>query len=136
MSNYPKAIGPYSAYREANGLLFISGQLPINPASGEIESSDIKEQTKQSLKNIGAILEENGISYDKVIKTTCFLADINDFIAFNEIYAEFFKAPYPARSAFAVKDLPKKDRDHRSKRIKHARYCFSLSSVFFSIYIR
>ncbi|EFM38003.1 putative endoribonuclease L-PSP [Campylobacter coli JV20] len=108
MSNYPKAIGPYSAYREANGLLFISGQLPINPASGEIESSDIKEQTKQSLKNIGAILEENGISYDKVIKTTCFLADINDFVAFNEIYAEFFKAPYPARSAFAVKDLPKK----------------------------
>ncbi|ETC96016.1 endoribonuclease L-PSP [Campylobacter coli K7] len=107
MSNYPKAIGPYSAYREANGLLFISGQLPINPASGEIESSDIKEQTKQSLKNIGAILEENGISYDKVIKTTCFLADINDFVAFNEIYAEFFKAPYPARSAFAVKDIPK-----------------------------
>lgn len=106
-SNYPKAIGPYSAYREANGLLFISGQLPINPASGEIESSDIKEQTKQSLKNIGAILEENGISYDKVIKTTCFLADINDFVAFNEIYAEFFKAPYPARSAFAVKDIPK-----------------------------
>lgn len=108
MSNYPKAIGPYSAYREANGLLFISGQLPINPTSGEIESSDIKEQTKQSLKNIGAILEENGISYDKVIKTTCFLADINDFVAFNEIYAEFFQAPYPARSAFAVKDLPKK----------------------------
>ncbi len=108
MSNYPKAIGPYSAYREANGLLFISGQLPINPDSGEIESHDIKEQTKQSLKNIGAILEENGISYDKVIKTTCFLADINDFIAFNEIYAEFFKDPYPARSAFAVKDLPKK----------------------------
>ncbi|EGK3520244.1 RidA family protein [Campylobacter jejuni] len=128
MSNYPKAIGPYSAYREANGLLFISGQLPINPASGEIESSDIKEQTKQSLKNIGAILEENGISYDKVIKTTCFLADINDFVAFNEIYAKFFKAPYPARSAFAVKDLPKKAKVEieiiAQKRIKHARYCF------------
>ncbi|HAA2194178.1 RidA family protein [Campylobacter coli] len=108
MSNYPKAIGPYSAYREANGLLFISGQLPINPASGEIESSDIKEQTKQSLKNIGAILEENGISYDQVIKTTCLLADISDFAAFNEVYAQFFKSPYPARSAFAVKDLPKK----------------------------
>lgn len=108
MSNYPKAIGPYSAYREVNGLLFISGQLPINPDSGKIESHDIKEQTKQSLKNIGAILEENGISYDKVVKTTCFLADINDFVAFNEIYAEFFKDPYPARSAFAVKDLPKK----------------------------
>ncbi|MBK2000367.1 RidA family protein [Campylobacter sp. 2018MI35] len=107
MSNYPKAIGPYSAYREANGLLFISGQLPINPDSGEIESEDIKEQTKQSLKNIGAILKENGISYDKVLKTTCFLANISDFAAFNEIYSEFFQAPYPARSAFAVKDLPK-----------------------------
>ncbi|EAJ8779684.1 RidA family protein [Campylobacter upsaliensis] len=108
MSNYPKAIGPYSAYREANGLLFISGQLPINPTSGEIESEDIKEQTRQSLKNIGAILEENGIGYDKVLKSTCFLADINDFADFNEIYADFFQAPYPARSAFAVKDLPKK----------------------------
>lgn len=107
ISNYPKAIGPYSAYREANGLLFISGQIPINPASGEIESSDIKEQTKQSLKNIGAILEENGISYDQVIKTTCLLADISDFAAFNEVYAQFFKSPYPARSAFAVKDIPK-----------------------------
>ncbi|EAK8022437.1 RidA family protein [Campylobacter coli] len=107
MSNYPKAIGPYSAYREANGLLFISGQIPINPASGEIESSDIKEQTKQSLKNIGAILEENEISYDQVIKTTCLLADISDFAAFNEVYAQFFKSPYPARSAFAVKDIPK-----------------------------
>ncbi len=107
MSNYPKAIGPYSAYREANGFLFISGQIPINPASGEIESSDIKEQTAQSLKNIGAILEENGISYDQVIKTTCLLADISDFAAFNEVYAQFFKSPYPARSAFAVKDIPK-----------------------------
>ncbi|OOX89608.1 reactive intermediate/imine deaminase [Campylobacter coli] len=107
MSNYPKAIGPYSAYREANGFLFISGQIPINPASGEIESPDIKEQTKQSLKNIGAILEENGISYDQVIKTTCLLADISDFAAFNEVYAQFFKSPYPARSAFAVKDIPK-----------------------------
>lgn len=107
MSNYPKAIGPYSAYREANGFLFASGQIPINPNSGEIESFDIKEQTRQALKNVGAILEENGLSYDKVIKTTCFLANIADFEAFNEVYAEFFKTPYPARSAFAVKDLPK-----------------------------
>ncbi len=107
MSNYPKAIGPYSVYREINGLLFISGQLPINPDSGEIESTNIKEQTQQALKNIGAILKENKISYDKIIKTTCFLSDISEFIAFNEVYAEFFKAPYPARSAFAVKDLPK-----------------------------
>ncbi|MBM0637593.1 RidA family protein [Campylobacter sp. VicNov18] len=107
MSNYPKAIGPYSVYKEANGFLFVSGQLPINPNSGEIESSDIKGQTRQALKNIGAILEENGINYDKVLKTTCFLSDIDDFAQFNEIYAEFFTSPYPARSAFAVKDLPK-----------------------------
>ncbi|QWU79737.1 RidA family protein [Campylobacter novaezeelandiae] len=107
MSNYPKAIGPYSAYREANGFLFISGQLPINPESGEIEAKDIKEQTKQSLLNIEAILKENNLCFDNVIKTTCFLANINDFVNFNEIYSSFFKAPYPARSAFAVKDLPK-----------------------------
>ncbi|AJC93620.1 endoribonuclease L-PSP family protein [Campylobacter volucris] len=107
MANYPKAIGPYSAYKEANGLLFISGQLPINPASGNIESEDIKEQTRQSLLNIKAILEENNLYFNNVVKTTCFLADINDFLAFNEIYSEFFAAPYPARSAFAVKDLPK-----------------------------
>lgn len=107
MSNYPKAIGPYSVYREANGLLFISGQIPINPSTGEIESSDIKEQARQALKNVGAILSENGLNYNKVLKTTCFLADIEDFVAFNEVYAEFFNAPYPARSAFAVKALPK-----------------------------
>ena len=108
MSNYPKAIGPYSVYREANGFLYISGQLPINPNSGEIEAKDIKGQTKQALLNIRAILKENKLSFKNVIKSTCFLADINDFVAFNEIYAEFFEAPYPARSAFAVKDLPKK----------------------------
>lgn len=107
MSNYPKAIGPYSAYREANGLLFASGQLPINPSSGEIESQDIKEQTKQALNNIKGILDENGLSFSSVIKTTCFLADIADFTAFNEVYASFFTQPFPARSAFAVKDLPK-----------------------------
>ena len=107
MSNYPKAIGPYSAYRESNGILFASGQLPINPSSGEIESSDIKAQTKQVLNNIKGILEENGLSFSSVLKTTCFLADINDFAAFNEVYATFFAQPFPARSAFAVKDLPK-----------------------------
>lgn len=107
MQNYPKAIGPYSAYRKANGFLFISGQLPINPISGEIETQDIKEQTKQSLKNIEAILKENDMDFSNVIKTTCFLADIKDFVSFNEIYSEFFTSPYPARSAFAVKDLPK-----------------------------
>ncbi|TQR34420.1 reactive intermediate/imine deaminase [Campylobacter sp. MIT 99-7217] len=107
MLSYPKAIGPYSAYKEANGFVFASGQLPINPSSSQIEAMDIKTQTKQALRNVGAILEENGLSFKNVVKTTCFLADINDFAAFNEVYAEFFEAPYPTRSAFAVKDLPK-----------------------------
>lgn len=107
MSNYPKAIGPYSVYRKTNDLLFISGQIPINPSTGQIESTDIKEQARQALKNIGAILSENGLNYDKILKTTCFLTDIEDFVAFNEIYAEFFNPPYPARSALAVKALPK-----------------------------
>ena len=107
MSNYPKAIGPYSVFRQTNDLLFISGQIPINPNTGEIESSDIKEQTRQVLKNIGAILKENGLNYDKVLKATCFLTEIENFAVFNEIYAEFFTPPYPARSVFAVKALPK-----------------------------
>lgn len=104
---YPQPIGPYSAYREAGGLFFASGQIPINPESGEIESEDIKEQTRQVLKNIEALLQENKLSFKQVVKSTCFLADIKDFAAFNEVYAEFFKHPYPSRSAFAVKDLPK-----------------------------
>ena len=107
MQNYPEAIGPYSVYKEANGFLFVSGQIPINPKSKEIDSSDIKEQAKQSLKNIEAILKENNLSFADVIKTTVFLTDINDFASVNEVYAEFFKEPYPARSAIAVKDLPK-----------------------------
>ncbi|MCX2683276.1 RidA family protein [Campylobacter sp. MIT 21-1685] len=107
MSNYPKPIGPYSAYRQGEGLLFVSGQIPINPQTGEIESKDIKEQTRQVLKNIEAILKENKLSLSEVLKSTCFLTDMKDFSAFNEVYAEFFTPPYPARSAFAVKDLPK-----------------------------
>ena len=107
MQKYPKAIGPYSVYRVVNGFLFASGQIPINPESGNIESSDIKEQTKQSLKNVEAILKENNLSFTDVVKTTVFLSDINYFAAMNEVYAEFFKEPYPARSAIAVKDLPK-----------------------------
>ncbi len=105
--SYPKAIGPYSAYRSGDGLMFCSGQIPINPASGEIESSDIKEQATQALKNIGGLLAEAGLDYSNVIKTTVFLTDINDFAAVNEIYASFFKEPYPARSAIAVAALPK-----------------------------
>ncbi len=107
MKAYPKAIGAYSVYRVVNGFLFASGQIPINPESGEIQGSDIKEQTRQSLKNIEAILEENSLSFANVVKSTVFLSDINDFAAMNEVYSEFFKEPYPARSAVAVKDLPR-----------------------------
>lgn len=105
--NYPKAIGPYSAYKKSGELAFISGQLPIDPTTGEIISTDIKEQTNQSLSNIKGILDEIGVGVENVLKTTVFLSDINDFAAANEIYGNFFKEPYPARSAFAVKDLPK-----------------------------
>ncbi|MCW1359699.1 RidA family protein [Campylobacter sp. US33a] len=107
MQRYPKAIGPYSAYREANSFIFISGQIPIDPQNGEVVNGDIAQQSTQVLKNLQAILEENGLGFENVVKTTVFLADINEFTPMNEIYAKFFKAPYPARSAIAVKDLPK-----------------------------
>lgn len=103
----PKAIGPYSQAIEANGLIITSGQLPIDPATGEFASGGIKEQTRQSLTNAKAILEEAGIGLGNVMKTTVFLSDMNDFAAMNEVYAEFFGEPFPARSAIAVKTLPK-----------------------------
>ena len=103
----PKAIGPYSQAIEANGLIITSGQLPIDPATGEFAPGGIKEQTRQSLKNAKAILEEAGIGLGNVMKTTVFLSDMNDFAAMNEVYAEFFSEPFPARSAIAVKTLPK-----------------------------
>lgn len=103
----PKAIGPYSQAIEANGLVITSGQLPIDPATGEFAPGGIKEQTRQSLTNAKAILEEAGISMANVIKTTVFLSDMNNFAAMNEVYAEFFSEPFPARSAIAVKTLPK-----------------------------
>ena len=103
----PKAIGPYSQAIEANGLVITSGQLPIDPATGEFAPGGIKEQTRQSLTNAKAILEESGISLANVMKTTVFLSDMNDFAAMNEVYAEFFNEPFPARSAIAVKTLPK-----------------------------
>ena len=103
----PKAIGPYSQAIEANGLVITSGQLPIDPATGEFAPGGIKEQTRQSLTNAKAILEEAGISLANVMKTTVFLSDMNDFAAMNEVYAEFFIEPFPARSAIAVKTLPK-----------------------------
>ena len=103
----PKAIGPYSQAIEANGLIITSGQLPIDPATGEVAPGGIKEQTRQSLTNAKAILEEAGIGLGNVMKTTVFLSDMNDFAAMNEVYAEFFSEPFPARSAIAVKTLPK-----------------------------
>ena len=106
-SKAPKAIGPYSQAIEANGLVITSGQLPIDPATGEFAPGGIKEQTRQSLTNAKAILEEAGISLANVMKTTVFLSDMNDFAAMNEGYAEFFNEPFPARSAIAVKTLPK-----------------------------
>ena len=103
----PKAIGPYSQAIEANGLVITSGQLPIDPATGEFAPGGLKEQTRQSLTNAKAILEEAGIGLGNVMKTTVFLSDMNDFAAMNEVYAEFFNEPFPARSAIAVKTLPK-----------------------------
>ena len=106
-NNAPAAIGPYSQAIEANGFIYASGQLPINPATGAFPEGGIKEQTRQSLLNAQAILKEAGSDLIKVVKTTVLLADIADFAAMNEVYASFFEAPYPARSAFAVRDLPK-----------------------------
>ena len=103
----PAAIGPYSQAIEAGGMVFVSGQLPINPETGEFAEGGVKELTRQSLTNMQHILAEVGLTLDNVVKTTVFLADMSDFAAMNEVYAEFFSAPYPARSAVAVKNLPK-----------------------------
>ena len=103
----PAAIGPYSQAIKVGELVFVSGQLPIDPATGAFAEGGIKELTRQSLTNMKAILEEAGTSMVNVVKTTVFLADMNDFAAMNEVYAEFFAAPFPARSAVAVKTLPK-----------------------------
>ena len=104
-NNAPGAIGPYSQGYEVNGLVYTSGQIPVNPATGEIPEG-IAAQTEQSCKNVGAILEAASSGFDKVFKTTCFLAEIADFAAFNEVYAKYFTSK-PARSCVAVKDLPK-----------------------------
>lgn len=102
----PAAIGPYSQGIIVKGMLFASGQIPINPATGEIEGTDITEQADQVCRNIGALLAEAGTNYTRVVKTTCFLADMNDFAAFNAVYAKYF-TKNPARSCVAVKTLPK-----------------------------
>jgi len=103
--NAPKAIGPYSQAVEANGMLFISGQIPVNPATGTIPEG-IEAQTEQVMKNIGAILTAAGYEYKDVIKSVCLLSDIANFKAMNEVYAKYYTTDCPARAAFAVKDLP------------------------------
>ncbi len=102
----PAAIGPYSQGIMANGFLFASGQIPIDPATGEIRGVDITEQAELVMKNIGEILKEAGTTYENVVKTTCFLADMADFGAFNAVYEKYFTGK-PARSCVAVKQLPK-----------------------------
>ncbi len=102
----PAAIGPYSQGIIANGMLFASGQIPINPVTGNIEGEDITAQAELVMKNVGALLAEAGTCYENVVKTTCFLADMGDFAAFNEVYAKCFTEK-PARSCVAVKTLPK-----------------------------
>ena len=104
--NAPAAIGPYSQGITANGFLFASGQVPLMPGSGEVVGTTIEEQAERSCKNIQGILEANGLTFEDVVKTTCFLADMGDFAAFNEVYAKYFTSK-PARSCVAVKTLPK-----------------------------
>lgn len=104
--NAPAAIGPYSQAVEANGTLYVSGQIPINPAVGKIEAADISGQTEQVFANIKAILDEAGYSFSDVVKSTVFIADITDFAAMNEVYKRYYQTECPARSAFAVKSLP------------------------------
>ena len=106
-SNAPAAIGPYSQAIETDGYVFTSGQIPINPATGEVEGKTIEELTEQVMHNIGALLEASGLTFANVVKTTCFLADLNDFAAFNAVYAKYFPNEAPARSCFAVAGLPK-----------------------------
>lgn len=105
--NAPKAIGPYSAAIETETTIYVSGQLPIDPKTGVFPEGGIKEQTRQSLSNIKAILEEKGLTMDNVVKTTVLLQDMGTFADMNGVYGEFFKEPYPARAAFEVAKLPK-----------------------------
>ena len=104
--NAPKAVAAYSQAVEMNGMLFISGQVPIDPATGKLVEGGIEEQTLQVMKNIGAILNAAGYGYPDVVKSTCFLSDIANFKAMNDVYAQYYTENKPARSAFAVRDLP------------------------------
>ncbi len=105
-SNAPGAIGPYSQAIEANGMLFISGQIPIDPATGKLVEEDITVQTEQVMKNIGAILEAAGYTFENVVKSTCLLSDMSNFAAMNAVYGKYYQNSPPARAAFAVKGLP------------------------------
>lgn len=105
--NAPAAIGPYSQAVKANGFVYVSGQIPLDPATGDFAGADIRTQTRQCLQNLRAILTEAGSGMDKVVKTTVMLQNIGDFAAMNEVYAEAFTAPFPARAAFEVGALPK-----------------------------
>jgi len=106
-NNAPSAIGPYSQAVEANGTLYVSGQIPINPQTGEVVEGGIKEQTEQVFRNINAILTEAGYSFSDVVKSTVFIADMSLFAEVNEVYGSYYKSECPARSCFAVKGLPK-----------------------------
>ncbi len=106
-SKAPSAIGPYSQAIQVGQLVYTSGQIPIDPSTGEFVEGGIRPQTRQSLLNVKAILEQAGLTMDNVVKTTVFMADMNDFADMNAVYAEFFTEPFPARSAVAVKTLPK-----------------------------
>ena len=103
----PAAVGPYSQAKAVGNLVFLSGQVGLNPATGKPVEGGIQEQTEQVLKNIGAILEEAGTDFDHVVKTTCFLSDMNDFVPFNEVYKTVFTTEFPARSAVEVARLPR-----------------------------
>ena len=104
--NAPKAIGPYSQAIEVNGMLFVSGQIPINPATGKVVEGGIKEQTEQVLKNIEAILKEANYSFSDVVKSTCLLDNMDNFAAMNEVYAKYYSENHPARAAYGVVKLP------------------------------
>ena len=105
-SKAPAALGPYSQAVEVNGMLFVSGQVPINPETGKVEAESITGQTEQVMKNIAAILTEAGYTFADVVKSTCLLSDMGDFKAMNEVYGSYYKENAPARAAFAVKELP------------------------------
>ena len=102
----PEAVGPYSQAIASNGIIFTSGQIPVNPATGKVEAATIEEQTEQVMENLHIVLAQGGVAFDRVVKTTCFLADMNDFEAFNRVYAKYFPENPPARSCVEVSTLP------------------------------